>query len=93
MMMTRARARRKWTPRRFSLNFIEESDLGFYLHFALQNLHIEPGVFMGFRTRNDPVTEGERTFMIASIKKALMEGDTPIKIHHFSKKQDQGGSS
>lgn len=47
---------------------------------------------MGFRTRNEPVTDGERSFMIASIKKALMEGDTPVKIKHFSKKTE-GGSS
>ena len=93
MTTTRVRARSRWTRRRFSLKFIEESDLGFYLHFALQNLHIEPGVFMGFRTRNEPVTDGERSFMIASIKKALMEGDTPVKIKHFSKKQETGGSS
>ena len=89
----RTRARRNWTPRNFSLKFIEESALGYYLHFALQNLHIEPGVFMGLRTRNEPVTDGERSFMIASIRKALMEGDTPIKIKHFSKKQETGGSS
>ena len=67
--------------------------MGFSLHFALQNLHIEPGVFMGFRTRNDPIPYGERSFMIASIKKAIMDGDTPVKIRHFSKKQDQGGGS
>lgn len=67
--------------------------MGFYLHFALQNLHIEPGVLMGFRTRNDPITAGERAFIIASCKKAIMDGDTPVKIKHFSKKQDQGGGS
>lgn len=91
--MTMMRARRKWTPRRFSLNFIEESDLGKYLHFALQVLHIEPGVFMGFRTRNEPVTDGERSFMMASIYKAITDGETPIQIKHFSKKQETGGSS
>lgn len=92
-MRTRTRAWRKWTPRRFSLNFIEESDLGKYLHFALQVLHIEPGVFMGFRTRNEPVTDGELAFMKASIYKAITDGETPIQIKHFSKKQETGGSS
>lgn len=91
-MRTRAARRRRWTPRRFSLNFIEESDLGKYLHFALQVLHIEPGVFMGFRTRNEPITDGERSFMKASIYKAITDGETPIQIKHFSKKSE-GGSS
>lgn len=85
--------RTRWTRRSFSLNLIEESDLGYCLHFALQNLHIQPGIFMGFRTANDPVPEGERAFMLASIKKAIKDGDTPIKIKHFSKNKEQGGSS
>lgn len=49
---------------------------------------------MGFRTRNDPVTEGERAFMLASIKKALTEGDVPITARNFSSKKDsKGGGS
>ena len=31
--------------------------------------------------------------MLASIKKAIMDGDTPMKIKHFSKNQQQGGNS
>jgi hypothetical protein len=31
--------------------------------------------------------------MIASIRKALEEGDTPIKCRHFSNKNNQGGAS
>lgn len=64
------------------------------LHFAFLNLHIEPGVFMGLRTRNDPIPDGERAFMLASIKKALQEGDIPLKMRNFSdgKKKKEGGS-
>ena len=40
---------------------------------------------MGMRTHNDPITDGERAFMLASTKKALAEGDTPVKIRNFSK--------
>lgn len=40
---------------------------------------------MGLRTRNDKIPEGERAFMLASTKKALMEGDTPVKIRNFGK--------
>lgn len=47
---------------------------------------------MGFRTRNEPVTEGEHAFMKASIYKAMTDGETPIQIKHFSKKTE-GGSS
>lgn len=46
---------------------------------------------MGLRTRNDPIPEGERAFMLASTKKALMEGDMPVKIRNFSNKKDKGG--
>lgn len=38
---------------------------------------------MGLRTRNDRVPEGERAFMLASMKKAYLEGDTPVKIKNF----------
>lgn len=46
---------------------------------------------MGLRTCNDPIPLGERTFMLAAIKKAIMDGDTPVKIRNFSsdKKKDK----
>lgn len=40
---------------------------------------------MGLRGANDPIPEGERAFILASTKKALMDGDTPIKLRNFSK--------
>ena len=45
---------------------------------------------MGLRTRNDPIPEGERAFILASTKKAIMDGDTPVKVRNFgtSKKKD-----
>lgn len=46
---------------------------------------------MGLRTRNDPIPPGERAFILASIKKAITEGDLPVKIRNFSSKKDQGG--
>ena len=39
---------------------------------------------MGFRTRNDIVPKGERAFMLASTRKAISEGDTPVKLRNFS---------
>ena len=49
---------------------------------------------MGLRTRNDKIPDGERAFMLASIKKAVTEGDTPVKIKNFgSKKKDTGGKN
>lgn len=48
---------------------------------------------MGLRTRNDRIPDGERSFILASIKKALEEGDTPVKIRHFGPKKDTGGSN
>lgn len=50
---------------------------------------------MGLRTRNDRIPRGERAFMLASIKKALSEGDTPVTIRNFTKKKpdSEGGSS
>lgn len=46
---------------------------------------------MGLRTRNDPIPQGERAFILASIKKAITEGDLPVKIRNFSSKKDKGG--
>lgn len=83
---------RLWTRRHFSLHLIEESDLAYFLHVAFQNQHIEPGILMGIRTRKDPVTPGERAFMLASTKKAIMEGDTPVKIRNFGSSKKKGGS-
>ena len=42
---------------------------------------------MGLRTVNDPIPAGERAFILASTKKALTEGDTPVKIRNFSSKK------
>ena len=48
---------------------------------------------MGLRTRNDPVTDGERAFMLASIKIALEEGDVPVKVRNLGKPKSQGGAT
>ena len=61
------------------------------LHFAYQNHHIQPGVYMGFRAVNDPIPYGERVFMMASDQKAIEDGDTPIKIRHFSERSKEDG--
>lgn len=47
---------------------------------------------MGLRTRNDPIPDGERAFILASTRKALEEGDTPVKVRNFgsSKKKKEG---
>ena len=52
-----------------------------------------PGIAMGLRTPSDPVTEGERAFMLASTRKSLEEGDLPVKVRNFSSEKDKGGSS
>ena len=67
--------------------------MAYCLHYALQNLHIEPGIFMGYRTRNDSIPDGEQAFMLASIQKAHMEGDTPVKVRNFGSKKSTGGKS
>ena len=41
---------------------------------------------MGLRTENDKIPDGERAFMLASTRKALTEGDTPVKIRKFASK-------
>ena len=58
---------------------------------AFQNQHIEPGVLMGLRGRNEPIKAGERAFILASIKKAILEGDTPVKVRNFSNNKKVGG--
>lgn len=86
--------RKPWTRRPFCKALIEESDLATCLHAIFQNQHIAPGVVMGLRAPNDPIPEGERAFIMASTKKALLEGDTPIKLKNLtSKKSDKGGNA
>ena len=87
------KTKRQWTRRRFSLHLIEESFLAYRLHVIFQNQHIMPGIAMGLRTPSDPVTEGERAFMLASTRKSLEEGDLPVKVRNFSSEKDKGGSS
>lgn len=48
---------------------------------------------MGLRTRNDRIPAGERAFILASIKKAHNEGDTPVKVRNFINNNDKGGSN
>lgn len=59
------------------------------LHVAFQNQGLEPGVLMGIRARNDIIPEGERAFILASTKKAIMEGDVPVKLRNFSSGKKQ----
>lgn len=47
---------------------------------------------MGLRTRNELIPEGERAFIFASIKKALTEGDTPVKVRNFAKPSPGGNN-
>ena len=65
--------------------------MAYCLYYAFLNQNIEPGVFMGLRTRNDPIPDGERAFMLAAIKKALQDGDVTLKARNFSSKTGQKG--
>lgn len=46
---------------------------------------------MGLRARNDRIPAGERAFIMASIKKALLEGDVPVTVRNFTGKKGGGG--
>lgn len=46
---------------------------------------------MGLRTRNERIPEGERAFILASIKTAILEGDTPVKVRNFASDKKNGG--
>lgn len=49
---------------------------------------------MGLRRRDEIIPDGERAFMLASTRKALEEGDTPVKVRNITgKKKQSGGSS
>ena len=89
-MMTTSR---QWTRRRFSNHLIEESDLAYCVYFAFTKLQIEPGVFLGFRTRNERIPDGERAFMLASIKKAITDGDIPVTVRNFQSDKSKGGGN
>lgn len=57
------------------------------IHIAYQNHHIQPGIYMGLRTVNEPIPVGERAFMIASDIKAAEDGDVPVKVKNFGGKE------
>ena len=60
------------------------------LYASLPYMSILPGIIIGTRTQNEPVTAGERTFIIASTKKALEDGYIPVKVQNFvSKKKER----
>lgn len=64
--------------------------LAFYLHTVFQNQHILPGVALGMRGPMDKLLPREHCFIMASTKKALEEGDTPVKIRNFAKEKKEG---
>lgn len=45
---------------------------------------------MGLRTHDEPIPEGERVFMQASDRKAMEDGDVPVKIRNFSERSSDG---
>ena len=47
---------------------------------------------MGLRTRNELIPEGERAFILASIKKAIEDGDIPVKVRNFTNPKKGGNS-
>ena len=60
-----------------------------WLHFAYQNHNKEPGVLLGLRTGNEPVTPGERAFMMASDLLAIEDGFVPVKVSNFAGKEEE----
>lgn len=64
--------------------------MGYMLHIAFQNQGIEPGVLLGLRTRNDRIPAGECAFLLASTRKAIEEGSTPLKKSNLLKGGNTG---
>ncbi len=65
--------------------------MGYLLYAVLQSYGIAPGVFMGFRELTDPISAGERAFITASLRKAMEEGDMPVKQKNFAKPKRGAG--
>ena len=68
---------------------IRISSVAQWLHFAYQNHNKEPGVLLGLRTVSDPVTPGERAFMMASDLIAIEDGFVPVKVSNFAGKEEE----
>ena len=60
-----------------------------WLHLAYQNHHKEPGILMGIRTVSEPVTSGERAFMMASDLVAIDSGYVPVKVSNFAGREEK----
>nr|DAH94294.1 MAG TPA: hypothetical protein [Caudoviricetes sp.] len=88
--MRTKRARRSWIRRPFSRTLIEESDLAYLLYTIFWEQGTPPGIVFGTRTQNEPVTPGERAFMLACARKALEDGNISVKIRNLSGKKAEG---
>lgn len=62
--------------------------MAYLLHIAYQNQHLEPGILMGLRTKNDLIEIGERAFILASNALALGNLETPVKVCNFVNKEN-----
>lgn len=71
---------------------MESTVLGYMAYIAYVFHNIRPDVYIGMASANDPVSDGTRVFMAAADKKALEDGDFPVKLRNLVKKGgDQSG--
>jgi len=42
-----------------------------------------PAVLLGMRNENEPMTDGERAFILGSTTYALEKGETPVKVRNI----------
>lgn len=61
--------------------------MAFLVYKAYVNHHVRPSVIMGLCSQNDIVGMGERAFMLAAEKLTLENGDVPVAIANFAKKE------
>ena len=47
-----------------------------------------PGVLMGMRNDDEPMTEGERAFILGSTLYALENAETPVKVGNLANTEE-----
>ncbi len=65
--------------------------MAFFVYVAFIFQKVQPGVYMGLRTVNDPIPDGERHFMTACMKLAVERGDMPVVVGNLSKPKKKEG--
>ena len=63
--------------------------MAYLLHTAYQNQGVMPSVLMGLRKEDEPMTRGERAFVLGSTLYALEHAETPVRVRNLVNTEEE----